>query len=306
MTKLSRLETQPIVPQHLEALGLERGDLVMVHTSLRRLGLGREGAPALFRALAGWHGLRQDGDGPDEGGGVLVPSFAWSTEDPAGWVGPYRLPPHEFAERQARVRPYDPATSAVESEIGFFPEYFARRPGVVRGPHPSLAFAGLGQAAVDAVMAQPLHLPFGPDSPLGWLYETDGKVLMAGTDLTSLTLLHLAETITPRSYVRAASRRVLAAAGWVWYHGAPNCGKGFARAAEVWEPAICGRGRLGAASAITVKARTLIDLVLPRLAADPSWLLCGEGTCPFCAPAWLWLRGEIDHMWYGDPACIPR
>lgn len=287
----------------------------MVHTSLRSLGLGHAGAPALFQALEGWLALGGNSAGggsegcvgsSDAGGGVLVPSFCWSTEDPAGWLEPYRLPPHEWAERQARVRPYNPATSPVESEIGFFPEYFTRQPGVVRGSHPSLAFAGLGRAAIDAVMRQPLHDPFGPGSPVGRLCQAaDGKVLMVGTDLTSLTLLHLAETLSPRSYVRAASRRVLAPDGWVWYHGAPSCGKGFVRAADVWEPAIAGRGRLASAAATLVNARPLIDLVLPRLAASPAWLLCRQGTCPFCDLSWAWLNGEIDHIWYGDPAHIP-
>lgn len=306
MNSVGERERRPITPSALEELGLERGDLVMVHTSLRRLGLGREGAPALFKAVAGWYGLQADGGDAGTAGGVIVPSFAWSTEDPAGWKGPWRPPSHEIADRQARVRPYDPARTPVASELGFFPEYFRTQPGVVRGTHPSLAFAGFGRTAAHSVKAQPLHFPFGPESPLGWLYRADGKVLMVGTDLTSMTLLHLAETLSPRSYVGAASRRVLSAEGWVWYDGAPTCGKGFVRAEAVWEPAVAGRGHLGTASVVTVRARTLVDLVLAQLYKDPTWLLCGAGTCPFCDLARSWLSGEVDHIWYGDPEHIPQ
>ncbi|MDP2873525.1 MAG: AAC(3) family N-acetyltransferase [Bacillota bacterium] len=281
----------------LEALGLRPGRPLLVHTSLRRLGMGRDGAPALFDALAAWSAR--------DGGGVIVPSFSWETEDPAGWIDP-PLPRHELPARQAMVGPFDPASTPVHTELGFFPEYFRRQPGVTRGTHPSLAFAGIGDGAAAAVLAQPMHLPFGPESPLGWLYEQSGQVLMVATDLTTMTLLHLAETIAPRSYVRATSRRVRVVGGWAWYHGGPSCGKAFGRAAAIWGPAVAGRGRIGQAEVTAVNARELVDLALARLATgDPAWLLCDQGTCPCCDRAHSWLRAETDHIWYGDPADIP-
>jgi aminoglycoside 3-N-acetyltransferase len=286
----------PIPVNDLQALGLTPGRPLLVHTSLRRLGLGRGGAPALFAALAQW---------AERGGGsVLTPSFCWHAEDPAGWIS-HPLSPQETAEKQRLARPFDPASSPCGDDLGFFPEYFRQQPGVTRGTHPTLSFAGIGRGSAEAVLSHPLHYPFGAGSPLGWVYRNHGQVLMAGTDLTSMTILHLAETEAPRSYVRAASKRVRVADGWAWYHGAPNCGLQFTRAAEVWGPALAGRGRLGMGEAIVVDAAPLVDIALARLADEPDWLLCDEGQCLYCDLGRRWLRGELDHIWYGDQASIP-
>jgi len=256
--------------------------------------MGRAGAPALYSTLLDW---ARSGNTA-----AIVPAFTYVTEDPAGWVAPPPKP-EEIPALTAATPAYDRYATPVTADLGFMPEYVRNQPGVVRSLHPSLSFAAFGPAAAEAVLRQPLHFPFGWDSPLGWLYEKQGAVLMVGTDLRTMTLLHLAETEAPVSYLRAAWRRVRAAEGWVWFQGSPNCGRGFTKAAEIMERAVITRGMLGRAEAAAVDARWLVDLALARLAVEPDWLLCDEPGCPFCGVARAWMRGEIKEIRYGgdDP-----
>ena len=126
-------------------------------------------------------------------------------------------------------------------------------------------------------------------------------VLMIGTDLTVMTLIHLAETTTPASYVRATCRRVRSAAGWVWYWGAPSsCSDGFTKAAAALERATLALGKLGAAETCVVSAADLVESIRGKLISDPAWLLCDRPGCRGCGLARQYLAGEIDCIISGD------
>ena len=276
----------------LRGFRLPPGAPVLLHTSLRKLGLGRSGAPALYQAL-----LQHAND---QGSAVVTPSFTYDCEDPAAWL---ESPPSPelLAERQASTPPYDRLASPVHRELGYMPEYVRSQPGSHRSNHPVLSFAAFGPHATEAVARQRLHFPLGTQSPLGWLCDQQGVVLMIGTDLTTMTLIHLAETTTPTSYVRATCRRVRSAAGWVWYWGAPSsCSDGFTKAAAALERATLARGKLGAAETCVVSAADLVESIRGKLISDPAWLLCDRPGCRGCGLARQYLAGEIDHIISGD------
>jgi aminoglycoside 3-N-acetyltransferase len=277
-------------PAHLVRLGLAPEQPLLVHASLRRLGMGRTGAPALYGALSAW--------AASGGSAVIVPAFTFVNEDPAGWVAPAPRP-DDIPALQAATPAYDRQTTPASPDLGFMTEYVRNQPGAFRSGHPSLSFAAFGPAAGEAVLGQPLDLPLGWRSPLGWLYARGGAVLMVGTGLETMTLLHLAETEAPVSYLRATRRRVRGGEGWVWFWGAPNCGRGFVKAAEIVDRAVTGRGALGRAETVAVNARQLVDQALERLASEPGWLICDRAGCPFCGTNRAWLRGEINEIRYG-------
>lgn len=288
---------QPQLHAHLTGqlagLNMPPGRPALLHASLRRTGLGRDGAALISAVLLRHMQAHQSA--------LLVPSFTYECEDPAAWPAP-PAPAEQLAALQASRQAYDPATTPVDRELGYLPEHIRQMPGAYRSTHPVLSLAAIGPRAAEATAGQPLHLPLGPESPLGWLYARDGVVMMAGTGLKTMTVIHLAETLAPVSAVRATRRRVKSAQGWVWYWGAPACGEGFPVAGDILEGATIGVGLLGSAPTRVVAVRPFVDGVVRRLRLDPGWLLCQDPACPFCALARRYLDGDIDSIISGDEA----
>ncbi|MBX3561389.1 MAG: AAC(3) family N-acetyltransferase [Sphingomonas sp.] len=168
----------------LVALGIEAGSLVMVHASLRRIGLGRAdfgpgGAEVLLDAL-------DDAVGPD---GTLT--MVLGTDYPMDWV--YDHPPEARAALLAGSPPFDHRDAPVLPEVGWLAESFRRRPGTLVSDNPSGRFGARGARAAELMADQPWHDYYGSGSPLQKLCDWGGKVLRLGANPDTVTALHYAE-----------------------------------------------------------------------------------------------------------------
>jgi aminoglycoside N3'-acetyltransferase len=168
----------------LAALGVRAGDLIMVHASLRKIGLGRAGfgsggAQALLDAL-------DAAVGPD---GTLM--MVLGTEYPMDWV--YDHPPEARAALLEGSSPFDYRNAAVLEEVGWLAETFRRRPGTIVSDNPSGRFGARGARAEVLMADQPWHDYYGPGSPLEKLSMWGGKILRLGANPDTVTALHYAE-----------------------------------------------------------------------------------------------------------------
>lgn len=168
----------------LAALGVAAGDLVMVHASLRRIGLGRAdfgpgGAEALLGAL-------DEAVGP---GGTLM--MVLGTEYPMAWV--YDHPPQARAALLEGSAPFEHRNASAFEEVGWLAEAFRRRPGTIVSDNPSGRFGARGERAAALMAGQPWHDYYGPGSPLQKLCDWGGKVLRLGANPDTVTALHYAE-----------------------------------------------------------------------------------------------------------------
>lgn len=168
----------------LIALGVQRGQILMVHASLRALGLARsqgvsDGAERLLDAL-------EDAVGPT---GTLL--MILGTESPHDWVN--QRPVAERARLLEGVAPFDPLTARALPEVGWVAEAFRRRPGALVSSNPSGRFAARGARAAELLRDQPWNDYYGPGSPLDKLYAWGGQVLRLGANPDTTTLLHYAE-----------------------------------------------------------------------------------------------------------------
>lgn len=86
------------------------------------------------------------------------------------------------------------------SKMGLLTELFRRSPGVLRSVHPTHPIAAWGEAAAVAVADHPnAGTPCGRGSPFDQLIGRNGKVLLLGTDISSLTFYHwIEEALEPR------------------------------------------------------------------------------------------------------------
>jgi aminoglycoside 3-N-acetyltransferase len=165
----------------LAGLGVRRGAILMVHTSMSSLGWVVGGERTVIDALL--EVLRPDG--------TLMAFVGWDEN-------PYYL--DRWPERWRRayldeLPAYDPVRSEADRSVGRIPDRLRTWPGAVRSSHPEANVAAVGARATWIAEPHPGDFPQGPGSPLARLVEAEGQILMLGAPLETLTILHHAETL---------------------------------------------------------------------------------------------------------------
>lgn len=150
----------------LEQLGLRKGDIVGVHSSLRSFGYVEGGADTVIDALLETVGQE---------GAIVMPTHSTN-------LIRYERSPEEVEMGllwKFRVLPFDP--NETPCSTGRVPETFWRRKEAVRSSHPVFSLAAIGKNAEELCK--------------GWdmVLEADGYILLFGVDLGSCTAMHLAE-----------------------------------------------------------------------------------------------------------------
>ena len=143
----------------LHSLGVQRGELLQVHSSLSSFGYVEGGASAVVDALLGTVG-------PD--GTVLVPTFNHGAE--------------EIFDLHASP-----------SHNGAISEAFRHRPEAVRSFHPTHAYAAIGPLAAELCANHLEAGTFTMDSPLGKLARRGGWIILLGVGMNRCTAAHLGE-----------------------------------------------------------------------------------------------------------------
>lgn len=149
-------------------LGVTPGSVLLVHTAFSRVGPVEDGPRGLVRALCA---------AMEPSGTLVMPSM--SDDDN-----------HPFDLRRTPC-----------AGMGVVADTFWRMPDVLRSDSPH-AFAAIGPKAARIVADHPPHMPHGPGSPVGRVYELDGQVLLLGAGHDANTTIHLAETLAGVRYRR--------------------------------------------------------------------------------------------------------
>lgn len=259
--------TRETLATDLRRLGLAPGDVILVHSSLSRLGHVEGGAGAVIDALL-------DAVGP--GGTVLFPTLTGSDE-----LGPDHPPVVD-------VR-------ATPCWTGRIPETARQRPDARRSLHPTHSIAAIGAAADRYASGHETGAsPCDARSPYHRLIEEGGKILLLG-DVTqdSNTTLHCLEELAGVPYhlqdeptdgmvidesghrliVRNRLHRYGQERDFVKVEG-PLLGADSLRIASV-----------GRAEARLMPADRFAAVLLPILRADPLYLLSGPAQAAFGAAA---------------------
>jgi aminoglycoside 3-N-acetyltransferase len=169
--------------EEFRLLGLQPSDTILVHTSLSKFGYIIGGALAVIQAL---QEVVCDGT-------IIMPTQTGDNSNPEEWKNP-PVSTSWFSLIKEHIPAYDPASSPTRG-MGRVPELFRTLPGVVRSNHPNDSFAVWGMNKEVIAQAQPLTPAFGDKSPLGYLVNHNGKVLLLGVGYDSCTLMHYAEAL---------------------------------------------------------------------------------------------------------------
>ncbi len=173
----------------LRELGVKPGDLIMVHASLRKLGLATS-------SLKGNLGLTCGADLLiDAIDAAVGPAGSWlmvlGSEYAQDWVN--ERPVEERAGLLAGTEPFDAANAPAMKDVGWLAEAFRRREGTLLSANPSGRFGARGARAAALLQGQPWNDYYGPGSPLEKFTHWGGKVLRLGADPDTVTVLHYAE-----------------------------------------------------------------------------------------------------------------
>jgi aminoglycoside 3-N-acetyltransferase-4 len=242
--------------EQLETLGVERGGVLLVHTSYREVRPVEGGPEGLIEAL-------RDVLGAD--GTLVTPSWPASGDEP-----------------------FHPDVSAVAPDLGVVPDLFWRLPGVQRSTHPA-AFAAAGPRA-DFLLQDDLPLPpHVPASPVGRVHELDGQILLLGVNHDANTTIHLAECMAEVPYGLPKHCTVFRDGHFVRieYRENDHCCARF-RLVDDWlrREGFQSQGPVGHAVGRLVRSQDVTRVVVCELSRDPLLFLHREGVgCGECDEA---------------------
>lgn len=244
------------IAEALRNVGLKSGDPVMVHASLSRIGYVCGGAQAVIEALIEVVG---------EEGTILMPTQSCKNLDPETGVH-WDADEADWDKIRDNWPAYDKAITPTNT-MGAVSEMFRSWPGAIRSDHPARSVAAWGKNASYLTENHDLSDIFGNNSPIGKLYELNGKVLLIGVGHDKNTSLHLADvraeypgkhTCIEHSAVLENGKRV-----WKAYETLYVDGEDFIDIGTAFEAAhSVNRVMLGGAELKLMKQRELVDFAV--------------------------------------------
>lgn len=232
--------TRDSLAGELAELGLRRGEVVLVHSSLSSLGWVCGGSVAVVQALR---------DVLGETGTVVVPTQTMGNSDPMYWSRP-PVPESWWPVIRDHMPAFDPEVTPSVG-IGAIAETVRTWPGAMRSEHPHTSFAALGPAAGELMAVHELESQLGERSPLAALERAGARVLLLGAGFESCTAFHLAEyrVPTPVRAEHATAVRTSAGRKWITYTDVHTNSDDFAVLGATYElTETVTRGRVGHAT----------------------------------------------------------
>lgn len=154
------------ISNNFSNLGLQKGDVLLVHNSLLNFGMPtdckiNEVPSKIFQALNSAIG--------DEGT-IAVPTFNF-----------------DFCKRLPFNKQETPSKN-----MGVFSEFVRKLPQAKRSCHPMQSLAVLGSQS-DFIIENDTESSFSPNGPFDRLKELDGKILLLGAGINSVSMIHWLE-----------------------------------------------------------------------------------------------------------------
>lgn len=259
MERVGPVVTQTDIDSGLRHLGVEPGDLLVVHSSLSSFGTVEGGAETVVAAIL-------DAIGPE--GTLVVPTFNFA--------------PGVFDPRET------------PSVVGRITEVVRTRSDAVRSLHPTHSVAAVGPLAEAITEGHENADAFGRGSALWKALQANAKILQLGVTHTSNSMIHVAEEIVGVPYLARTRRVGVRERGGRVVHKwirRPGCSRGFDKIdEELAERKSVAQTRIGACTARLMSARSLVEAATALLRFSPDALLCDLPECEVCAES----RAMID------------
>ena len=269
--------TKEKLTQDIKNIGVREGDLLVVHSSMKKIGWMDGGLHTLTDALL----------------------------DALGDDGAFVVPTHTCSFIEMGAAPYE--ADKTETGIGAFPSAIMAHPLSKRSAQASHSDAGIGRNSAVVSYLIDNHDPenaLGYESPLNRISRAEnGKILLIGVTHKANTSVHLAESVagiyTHLHYNKAWGD---------WVHTKlpdgtvkkykqsqfPGCSSDF----DVIEDLLIAKdlikfGKIGNADSRLIDAGGMIAAVSEMVKNQPEILMCSNPGCPCCPPRREFVRTHV-------------
>lgn len=255
----------PAVLDDLKSVGVREGDLLIVHSSFRSLGLTNDSATDVVRTLLEAVGAE---------GTLMMPTFTYCY---AGIWG---------------MQPFDPDTTPSRF-MGILPETLRSYPGALRSASPTFSVAAIGKHAKRLTECKENAGGLGQGSSYEDAYRLGARILLIGVGNNRNSMIHYAEHASGLPIRDIPYREFWGHSALVMRNGEaievplkpdfPGCSVNFGEVDEfLVEHDILTRGRICCATSYMIDARQMVDGVAARLREQPDWLFCESVSCEPC------------------------
>ena len=248
----------------LQNIGVKKGDIIYVHSSLKSIGWLENGPDTLTEAFLS----------------VL------------GDEGTLAVPTHTLSFVDIGAPPYEP--DKTPSLLGTYPNAVWQHPLAKRSGHASHSSAAIGSKAAYLTENHDPTNALGYDSPIYRMVRSGGKILLIGVTHINNTTVHLAESLAAPycgiNYDQSWGEYLHTKLpdGTVVKHKQsefPGCSGGFNIIDEVLaNKNLIKYGKIGNSDSRLVDANGMIETVTAIIRAQYDILLCKNPNCSSCPP----------------------
>lgn len=255
----------PALLNDLKAIGVREGDLLVVHSSFKSLGLGGASPSDVIRTLIESIGRE---------GTLMMPTFTYC------YSGIWS------------VKPFDPATTP-SVFMGVLPETLRAYPGALRSTSPTYSVAAYGKHASALTENKENAGGLGPGSSFEDACRLGAKILLIGVGNNRNSMIHYAEYTSGLPICDIPYREFWGRTALVERDGEavevplkpdfPGCSANFGKADEfLVERNLLKHGSIGSTTGYLLDARKMVDAIAEQLRKQPDWLLCESISCEPC------------------------
>jgi len=271
-------QTRESIAEDLRRIGIEPGDVVFFHSSLKSLGQVEGGAEAVVDAFL-------DAVGPE--GLVIVPTLTFT-----------------FAHGELAKYAFDPKETP--SRVGKITDTLWRRPNAFRSAHPTHSIAAIGRRAEELVQGHDKTSTFGKDGPYRRYVAWGAKIMFLGVNMTCNTTLHAIEDWLDLPYMQTEEAVVKGPDGRpkvVKVYKSPSGDRDFYQQGSKVErllekTGMIRRGKVGEADTMWLPSQEMVQAVVEGIYEHPDLLLCDRPECEFCN---RYRQPTIDHVKNNHP-----
>lgn len=243
--------TQESLRTDFARLGVAPGMVIMVHSSLGKVGWTVGGPTTVIRALL---------DVLEADGTLVMPAESPYISDPATW-NDKQVNPEWHDVIRAHLPIFDRHTTP--TTMGAIPEAFRTFPGTLRSNHPIVSVCANGRLAEEITRDHTLEFCEGKGTPFEKLYVFDAHTLLLGVGFNRCTSLHYAESLVPTRRTSVHRYPVLKDGQRVWVDKldmASDDGVHFPIVgSQFMEVGSVRSGNVGNADALLFSTRELVD-----------------------------------------------